>query len=82
MTLTTGGWGNWYHGTNIFINRETILHKKLTKKHQEGENFINVLYISFQQTYTFQRDERLSYKHLRSICVCFLNDAYIFDKAL
>ena len=29
------------------------------------------LYIKKKQRYTFQRDERLSYKHLRSFCVCF-----------
>ena len=33
------------------------------------------LYKKKKQTYTFQRDERLSYKHLRSFCVCFLNVA-------
>ena len=28
------------------------------------------LYIKKKQTYTFQRDERLSYKHFRSFCLC------------
>ena len=35
-----------------------------------------------KQTYTFQRDERLSYKHLRRFCVFFLNAANIFDNML
>ena len=34
------------------------------------------LYIKKKKTYTFQRDERFSYKHLGSFCVCvFLNAA-------
>ena len=37
------------------------------------------LYRKKKQTYSFQRDERLSYKHLRSFCAFFLNAAYIFD---